>query len=285
MYVYLVYRQLGSAPGAYLEGKPLGAGHVYLAFDDQNVDKKAWGKLVEQLGGQADKNPILRKANPAAETFSFHPRAVLEEQLGIMNHPDNLASTLYTASSFIGYNDKAPDVETFLNAKNPGAYPNAPKAMIFKLNVTQQQQFDLYIKAQDVRVNINLKNKDVCGTYKLPVNNCGTWAVKKMVRAQGIDVPKGFSNLNIFGTGIGGVQDYLPLTYLVTGGAMTYGYGKLGVQATYSAGKTAVVTTGQSIYWTGNKAKELVESTGGEFFVAPLEDDQAGGVCAGIRWN
>jgi hypothetical protein len=254
-----------------------------LAFDDENVGKGEWSKLVNELGSQ--KSPIQRDANPAAETFSFHPRSVLEEQLNIKEHPDNLAWTLYTASSFIGYNDEKADVWTFLNAKTPGSFSGAAKATLFKLDITQEQQFDLYRKVQDVRVKINLEHNDVCGTYKLGVNNCGTWVTKKMIPPLGIPVPKGFRKVNLFGTGIGGIQDYLPVTYIITGGAMTYGYGKAGVQATCSAGKNAVVATSQGIYWTGNKTKELVESTGGEFYVAPIENDCDGAIGAGIRWN
>lgn len=282
---YLVYREFNdpTLSKLYADAGAVGVGHFYLVFDDKDVDKDAWGKLVKELGGQQRGKPIERLANPAYESFSFHPRQVLEEQLGITEHKDSIGGTFYTTSSFVGYNDFNADIRPFLKQRDKGTNKDAAEAKLFKLNITQEQQFALYRQVQDYRTRINVNNENAFGTYKVLVNNCGTWAVS-MIEKQGIKVPKGVRKLNVFGAGVGGVQDYLPLTYTITGGAAVYGYGKIGVQSTASAGKTAVIATGQGLYWTGSKAVDLIESTGGEFYVAPYEDER-GGASAGIRWT
>lgn len=81
------------------------------------------------------------------------------------------------------------------------------------------------------------------------------------------------------------MQDYLPITYTLTGGAMVFGYGRVGVQTTYSVGKAAVIATGQSAYWLGTRTKELVERTGAEFCVAPIETETGGAIGVGVRWS
>jgi hypothetical protein len=101
--------------------------------------------------------------------------------------------------------------------------------------------------------------------------------VISMAKSQGIDIPWGVGEREVLGAGVGGLQDYLPVTYAIT-------YSAAGVGYAYRGGKAAAVATAQGLYWTGNKAKEVVESTGGEFYAAPIDNDRgAGGV--GIRWN
>ncbi len=49
-----------------------------------------------------------------------------------------------------------------------------------------------------------------------------------MVESHNVKVPDGVRTKNVGGAGVGGVQDYLPITYGVTGGAMIYGYSGIG---------------------------------------------------------
>jgi RHS repeat-associated protein len=226
--VYLVYRQFNDKilSHFYFGHSVFGIGHVYIAFDNENVNAKEWSNLVYELGHQVKWPP--RASNPSLETFSFHPHGVLDEQMD-RDAEGNIGGTLFTTGCYIGYNDSA-DIQPFYKAKTSGEmYPNAAIARLFKLNVDQKQQFSLYRELHKQRYEMNECLKNVFSTYKVLTNNCGTWAIN-MLTSQGINIPNKVRFLNFFGGGLGGPQDFLPITYAITGCAAGYGYTKVGLQ-------------------------------------------------------
>lgn len=249
--VYLVYRKFNDKllSKGFLGARAFGIGHYYLAFDDKNVDEKEWAKLVNEIGGQ--KLPVDRTPNPAVEIFSFHPRQVLESKLGITHHENSIGGTFYTTSSFIGYNEQE-DVEPFLRQRDPGTFKEAAAAKIYKLEATAEQQFELYRKVNGLRTRINMFEENPSGTYKVLTNNCGTWAVE-MMESVNIPIPSGANMLNCFGSGVGGPQDLMPFTRIITGGAAAYGYTKMGITSAVdqlaSAGRSAWESIGKPEFY------------------------------------
>ena len=188
-------------------------------------------KNLNRIGEQTKIEPVRRKNDDLVETFSFHPKSVQEEVLGIYEHKDSLAGTLFTISSYIGYNDMNADIQPFLNQVDPGAFPGAAQAILYKLNTTQKQQFALYRKAIEYRKKINDQGINASGIYRLGDNNCGTWALKT-VEKQGIAIPQGVRDLNALGVGIKGpiMSSPVNLPTIITGGAAVYGLSKLGLR-------------------------------------------------------
>lgn len=220
---YIVYREFNDPhlSKAYNDAGALGIGHFYLVFDDKNIDSNNWSQHVNKLGGQSKKNLPYRQSNPSHETFSFHPKKVLDEELGITSKSGGDIGTFYTTSSYIGYNDTA-DIKPFLKHKYPGIHNDAAEAKVFPLKTTAKQQYELYEHAINMRKSINEDDEDVFGKYKLTTNNCGTWAVTITDRLK-IDIPNEIRLLNMLGTGVGGPQDYLPFGKSISGYATVVG--------------------------------------------------------------
>ncbi|MGB5881010.1 MAG: RHS repeat-associated core domain-containing protein, partial [Thermoanaerobaculia bacterium] len=188
--VYLVYREF-NIDG--LRERFPDIGHVYLAFDSKGLENPAeWRDLVNRLGFQPDP---LRYTNTNAETFSFHP-----DEMRSGNNEHNLAWTICTTGSYIGYNDRF-DQDTFR-----GGLEGARGRLVLPLGVSQEQQERLYRAAITSR---NTNNKLVgygdIGTYKFFTNNCGTWA-KYIVESNGVSWPDEARNFNQ-GVGINGMSD------------------------------------------------------------------------------
>ena len=75
-----------------------------------------------------------------------------------------------------------------------------------------------------------------------------------MIESGGLAWPQEASSYNLGGSGIGGIQDKLPASSMVTAVAATYG-----------------CTAGR-----------LVKETGGEYFIETQKDDS---IVAGVKWR
>ena len=194
-------------------------GHYYLAFDATGLaDPVCWAQLVNtqplQTGGS-----LLRLPNPDGETFSFHPRGVRSDDDGT----GAVASTFVTRGSYIGYNDKF-DQESFWEARtNHLQNREMGRQRIWKITDEQEAQERLYLMAVRQRQEMNERRRDVFGSYYLMHNNCGTWA-QEMVERAGLTWPSEATKYNAGGAGIGGIQDYLGLSTIVTGIAAASGF-------------------------------------------------------------
>jgi RHS repeat-associated protein len=269
--VYVVYREFNDdiLKLGYRNASPLGIGHFYLAFDNENVDLNEWNRLVDSIGPQ--ENPF-RNSSSKSETFSFHPWSVRDGN----DTSSDIASTIYTLGSYIGYNDRV-DRDAFINAKNSNLLESNDllQAKLFRISTNQHQQFDLYRAAIASRsANNACTGCGDFGTYKLFLNNCGSWAVF-MIESNGMKIPNGVRSRNIGGGGIGGVQDYLPLTYTITAGAMAYGYTKEGIREGLEA-------TAETVSGVARNVNRLIEQSGGKFGAIPLGN---GDYAAGITWH
>ena len=151
--------------------------------------------------------------------------------------------------------------------------------------IRKSQQFEIIVKIIFVQAlyrsaiaSRNANNACVgCGdfgTYKLFLNNCGSWAVF-MVGSNGLRVPDEARSRNMGGGGIGGVQDYLPFVYVITAGAMVYGYSKEGL-------RLGLETVAEPVSDIVHRANRLIEQAGGEFGAIPLEN---GDFAVGITWH
>jgi RHS repeat-associated protein len=204
--VYVVYREfdidsLGDAlRRAYSTDSLFTVGHFYLAFDDENTDRKRWECLVKTLGPQT--HPIPREADPTLETFSFHPWKVLLQQLKEEGSPPptpTLQDRLNPESegSFVGYNDEIDKRWFWLSGRNK-----------YRIHVSATQQEQLYravIASRNLN-NLSAMSGDI-GSYNLTRNNCGTWA-RVMLESQLLRFPRVGLRGNA-GVGIGGVGDHL----------------------------------------------------------------------------
>lgn len=259
---YVVYRQFDDPD---LKKWYPDQGHFFLAFDEKELaDIRKWRNLVKRIGPYTPENSISafaigsgkeeEKPDPNLETFSFHPWEVYSESEG---KAYNIAGTVLSLSSYIGYGDKT-DREAFENARDNRKNPDPLKALLFPLHVTDQQQFDLYEKAIASR-NINNKAPQSwdMGPYMLGMQNCGTWT-HWITKQAHIEFPSEARRYNLMplvsrvpvfgrmvgGVGIGGVADYTLVpqaTTLVlgTGGAVLRGAGYAGY-GIYRAGATAI---------------------------------------------
>ena len=128
----------------------------------------------------------------------------------------NVFGTLYTRSSFVGYNDDV-DRETFLSWKTGVRTGGALETdLVWPLQVTQIQQQRLYraaIFSRDIN-NSGMEDTDI-GWYMLFLNNCGSWA-RHMIESNGLTWPRNASYLNSGGAGIGGILDASGVSWLVT---------------------------------------------------------------------
>jgi RHS repeat-associated protein len=272
--VYIVYREfaISGLDRLYFGASRAGIGHFYLAFDAENVDQKQWQELVNSLGGQ--ENPV-RSTFYDSETFSFHPWGVRVGNDGIQDKRHNLAGTFYTQGSYIGYNDRG-DRRPFTHARDGIIDPSVAPARLFRLETTQQQQFDLYrrvIASRNIN-NLSALSSDF-GNYKVLTNNCGTWAVFQ-VSAEGIDMPRGVRSRNHFGAGVGGVQDYLPITHGITFGAAAYAHGKGAVSQVYSGVSETVWTVGASMRDGARAVSDFVMQYDPEFGPINMGNGQVG---------
>jgi len=285
---YIVYREFADAA---LKKKFPKQGHVFLAFDEKGISNvgKWRDKVYKKLGPYAPAGPqsafpiwgtkIEDAPDANMETFSFHPWEVYDEGEG---HAYNVAGILLSASSYIGYGDRI-DRDAFRNARDNLNLPDAPKAMVFPLHVTEQQQFDLYQKAIASRNinNLSPQSGDI-GWYMVGAQNCGSWTVWLTEQVKGVKYPSDmrkynrlpllprvsiggrivFPGASVGGIGLGGVADYtlLPQTVTIlagTGGTVYEGARFIGY-GLYRGGE-AIVGAGRIIV---NRA-EFMQPEGG----------------------
>lgn len=126
--------------------------------------------------------------------------------------------------------------------------------MAWPLHASQAQQERLYRAASESRdLNNRSRMSRDMRSYAVATNNCGSWA-RKMIESNGLTWPEEASEYNMGGAGVGGIQDELPFSTMVTGLAAAYG-----------------CTFGR-----------VVQETGGEYFMEGLGDD---GIVGGVRWR
>jgi RHS repeat-associated protein len=195
--VYVVYRPLNITGLGLLF--PL-AGHVYLAFNDDNMGND-WRTLEQNLG-----------FGPGWHTFSFHPENVVTEQSDTLR-----VSVEYTTSQAIKVDDADQDVRDILN----GA------AMRLPVTTDPCLQTKIFQRAYE---SMQLAGSDF-GPYSFSENDCGTWA-KGVIQYAGGEWPAAAYGLNL-GTGVNGPLDYTGLPQA------TY-YGSVVGYNIYNTGRNAI---------------------------------------------
>jgi len=259
---YVVYRQFADEdPSSQLRSR----GHFFLAFDEKNIKAvEAWNTLVNKVGGYTPATPESAFYNPSwvpinkqikedlpnpdLETFSFHPWSVYDQEVGgaysLFGDTGTSLDVVMTSGSYIGYGDKV-DRDAFQKARDKLSNARAHNAVIFPLNLTDKQQFDLY-KATIASRNINNQSplsRDTL-SYILGVFNCGTWTYT-MLKRQEIPYPQGAQQYNRIpvmeripflrklsaGVGVRGKADYtgIPQVSSVVLGSVGAGYKTLGL--------------------------------------------------------
>jgi RHS repeat-associated protein len=198
---YAVYRKL-NIPGLdktwNLPDKP--AGHVYLAFDDNNMGAE-WRRVLGIYGYNQTSNPDPLDFHDYNDfiTFSFHPWSVNKHGVG------NRGSVIYTAGSWISINDLRSDIIPIRNGE----------VEIIRITDNEADQIKLFQAAEvSARANrANMESGDI-GSYSFAVRNCGFWA-KHIVESCGLAWPQGAMHTWNLGVGLSGDID-LTLPYLIT---------------------------------------------------------------------
>ena len=157
------------------------AGHVYLAFDDENMgDPSIWTKTLTEL------NYSRRDWH----TFSFHPDSVRTK-----TSAGNKVSVVYTDTSWVDRNNEKSDVIPIR------------KGDAFKILVTKDpcEQAAIFRQAHKSYL-ANSGGYGGDGDYSFVINNCGSWA-KSIIEEANAKWPKSASFLLNAGTGLNGLAD------------------------------------------------------------------------------
>ena len=178
--VYIAYRTLLIPILEYTA--PI-TGHVYLAFNDENMgDSGIWNKTLNDLGYD----------HRDWYTFSFHPDSVRTESREFAK-----VSVVYTNSSWVNRNNENADIRPIVN-KDAG--------LILVTKDPCQQAAILKEAHASFLANPGGKQANDRGYYSFAVNNCGSWA-KSIIESAGSDWPPAAYFLNL-GAGLNGPLDF-----------------------------------------------------------------------------
>ena len=223
---YAVYRQLGIDGLGWTWYAGRLAGHVYLAFDDENMGV-AWQETLKRHGYSKSNAPNLQNYKEYKDkiTFSFHPWSVKTA-----DGAGNRVSVVYTEGSWIDINNYVADIRPIV--KN--------EAISLPITTDEAEQIKLFETAQQ-SANINRISMTTTdhGNYSFAVNNCADWA-QWTTRQSGLPWPR-WAYLWNGGTAVGGPLDYTLLPQL------TYGVSIAG-NRTYQSVKTGGQMVGRGVY-------------------------------------
>ena len=236
---YAVYRKL-AIPGlswSWYTGRL--SGHVYLAFDNDNMGTQ-WAGAVSSHGyvNTITPNPGNKNEYSKWITFSYHPESVKEN-----DNTGNLVSVVYTDSSWVDVNNWRYDID----AIKTGA------AIMISLTSDENEQIKLFERAQK---SAQVGGQDL-GDYSFLTQNCACWA-QYMTKSAGLSWPTSAYFWN-GGTAVGGPLDYTLLpqgAYAISAGTYEGGKGlakgasiggKAIASGTYT-GITAITNAMTSVY-------------------------------------
>jgi RHS repeat-associated protein len=248
---FVAYRRLGI--------KGLGwthrvTGHVYLAFNNDNMDgNPGWQQVLQELG----------YSRQDWHTFSFHPDSV---RTG--TSAGNKVLVLYTGTSWVDPNNIDADIRPIRD----GA------AQLILLTKDPCEQVALFRAAHKSYLANQGGNNDR-GYYSFMINNCASWA-KGIVEGAGLEWPTSARFLN-GGTAVGGPMDYtlLPQATYVLAVAGYEGGQAIGVVARGTVSGAQAVAEGAqaTVTWVVNN---------GEWATAPINegtDNESVGI--GVRFS
>ena len=179
--VTIAYRKLGIRTLRLDKWFPV-AGHVFLAFDNNNMST-LWEKTLKDLGYGSQK----------LYTFSFHPDSVRTH-----TEKGNQAGVAYTVTTYVDRNNTVYDIPAY----NDGSAHKIP------VTTNECEQIAIFKKAHESWLK-NPGGQVDKGAYSFLIHNCGSWA-QETVQAAGVEWPLAAYFLN-GGIGLGGPMDYTGL--------------------------------------------------------------------------
>ena len=226
-------------------------GHVYLAFNNNNMDDdSAWKEVLQELG----------YARQPWHTFSFHPDSVRSK-----TSEGNKVLVLYTGTSWVDRDNLEADIQ-------PVGRGDASLILITKDSCEQVALF----RAAHKSYIANQGNGNDRGHYSFMVNNCGSWA-KGIVTSAGLEWPTGATFLNS-GTGLGGPMDYTLIPQA------TYVLSVVGYQAGQAVGVVARGTIKGSQSVIGGAQSAVTWVLNNAELSTSLLDDNSARVGIGVRF-
>jgi RHS repeat-associated protein len=165
------------------------AGHVYLAFDNKNMEKSSvWKQTLDELHEpmRDDKNYY---------TFSFHP-FYLRNGSTTGSTLGDARQVLVGSGAFVKKNDEAVDILSL----------QSNKARPYLITTDPCEQARIYKEAYNsYRLN-TLEGVYDKGYYSFTINNCGSWA-KSILESSGKGWPSYLSVILNDGVGFGGYAE------------------------------------------------------------------------------